>query len=263
MKRLILATCSILVLVIVIYAANCGPTDPALAPAGSTVTLGEDESIDFDCDPDWDIPTSCLGSFRDDCLTSCENGLIQGSNTIPEDLKTQFESCQGAPAACANEICNNRAGWMEVCAGDIGLAIRDQIISTPGSCGYADWLVSAYVQSGGGTMGLGAPLNKVEVEWIAAGGELYLIDDVPGQIQPLANPYYAETDERGISQIKYHTALPNSCGQTLSYVLAADIGVANARETFDYAAGTASETGGDTVADDDSVVADDDTFVAK
>jgi hypothetical protein len=248
MKRLLLAILGMLLLSVTIIAYGCGEVDPAQAPAGSSITLvgfGDGgESLEYDCDADWDVPTPCLTTFRDYCIATCERHFISATaDTSPsisiysKGQRDAYFNCLADPLTtaqdCAAQVCDGGSVWISTCEdGDISSAARNYIRSDVGQCGYIAYLISAIVQGPGqqvaaeGNTTVTNPLNNVEVRWTVAGGELYLPADVPGDVPALSNPYYDETDERGITEVKYRVPVPYQCGATTTFQIGASVGVA-------------------------------------
>ncbi len=265
MKKLLLATSTLLALTLVIYLASCGQLDPAWAPAGSTITLVSAETIEWEygCS-DGNLSDACHKAFRDYCVAQCAVALQAGSFDEGEGYyKDCLSQSLGDEAFCAEYVCDDYSLWNEYCydfENDLdhyGQAV-DYLSTKSGRCGYANDIVSALVTRGissDSATGSTAvePLNDVEVRWIADGGEMYEVDDVPGDVAPLANPHYSRTDERGVSEIKYRLPFPATCGSTYTYNLTADIGVDMAffKATFTVEE-PPEETDDDTSGDDDT-----------
>jgi hypothetical protein len=269
MKRLLLATFGVVSLTLVIYLASCGQTNPAFAPVGSSITIvgTTDQTWDFNCITDWLIPSSCYDPFRTYCVGQCELAVQQAAET--ESWSSDISSFQGLfdtcmtqyPTAgiefCSTVVCDESGKWRTYCeASDNLQRAYDYISSKEGRCGYQNLIISALVTKQQQTASTGQtaatePLNDVQVRWIAQGGELYEIGDVPGEVAPLANPHYDSTDERGISEVKYRLPFPNLCGSLIDYILTADIAVAQASVTLEFSVAEP--------ATDDDVSVDDDT----
>ena len=137
--------------------------------------------------------------------------------------------------------------------------------SNPGSCGYLNSIVTAFVviedpyedqsleagEEGAGVMIKGVPLNDIEVRFIADGGDMYKLSDVPGSVPPLSNPHLTRTDDRGKTEIKWRTPLPTFCNFDITYRLSADIGVSRAYTAVSFMVPAWASTEETTDDDDD------------
>ena len=251
-----------------LFVMSCGEVDPALAPAGSVISiLGSSQtSWQYSCHEDSELPIICYDTWRNYLITYCQQNLAADPNSAVQD-------CIGQPGGtldtCTLLVCDTQNYWL-VFAEDRNVLRQAQanISVTPGACGYLNTIVSAFVTmaeeigtSGGGSAGAtagsgtsggeieGIPLNDIEVRFIAEGGEMYKLSDLPSQVPPLANPYMTATDDRGKADIKYRTPLPTFCDYTRSFILSADIGVSIAYYQLDFT--VASSTGGLEGDDDD------------
>lgn len=263
MKRLLLATIGLLIVAFGLQYLGCGETDPALAPAGSSIQIiggtegGATEDTTYSCDSDWNIPIPCFTSFRTFCLRMCVNDVAAGNfDNLDSGARQIFDDCPFDEAVCADQVCDDGNYWIMTCENRLyGAAARDYIRSKAGRCGYINYLISAVVQSSAevisteGTEAVTRPMNDVEVRWVANGGEMYMPADIPGEIEPLGNPFYDQTDDRGLSEIKYRIPIPTRCGDEISYSLAADIGVDASVAEFKMAVEDSTEEDDD---DDDS-----------
>ncbi|MDP8224697.1 MAG: hypothetical protein P9L99_15160 [Candidatus Lernaella stagnicola] len=238
MKRLLLATVGLLLVSVMIYTFGCGDTDPATAPAGASVFLvgfDEDPSLSFQCDADWDIPSPCFDIFRQYCISACVIDFVGGNDEIYSNgQRDEFDDCVFDAQTCADSVCDDKFAWITTCELDDTRRseAKNFIRSAEGKCGFVSYLISAVVQGPAslviaeGSEEVTDPLNGVEVRWTVAGGELYLPADIPGDVPPLSNPFYDESNDRGISETKYRIAVPNQCGAEVSYSITASIGVA-------------------------------------
>jgi len=240
MKRLLLATLGLLIVAFGLYWLGCGEVDPALAPTGTTVTIigNEGETAEentYGCHSDWNIPDPCFSNFRTLCINMCIINVVDGKfGDFEPDAQQEYLDClqDFSEATCADSFCDNSSHWIETCENRRNKTkARNAIRSKPGRCGYINYLVSAVVQSAAevivteGQEAISKPMNNVEVRWVANGGDMYMPSDIPGQIEPLSNPYYDESDDRGLSEIKYRVPIPTGCGDNITYELWADIGV--------------------------------------
>lgn len=273
MKRLLVVTVGVLLASIGAYIFGCGETDPAMAPAGSTITLvgyDAEETVTFACDDTWNVPNSCYNSFREACIENCALSIQDGEGS--QVAIDTYQSCVettgiGSEGDCSAYVCDTLSYWLTYCEMPKNkLQAQNTLRAKEGSCGYQYWLVSALVQAATSTSTSSAstggsssastgsvPMNDIEVRWVTTGGDLYKPEDVPGAVAPLANPYYDRTDDRGISEVKYRIPNPNVCGAEMTYQLSADVGTAVAGVKFTITAGESTST------DDDTESADDDT----
>jgi len=243
MKRLLLATSLVTLLALGIYVASCGEVDPAYAPVGSSISLlSEGQTWEYGCS-DFGLPSSCWDAYRNWCIAACSAALINGSMPDDSDAAELYEDCQGEDEACAEYVCDDYNQWTDYCAIiDVLRDVGTYIQSKEGRCGYKSFIITAIVTGEAkqliaeGGDEVATPMNGVEVRWITSGGEMYELDDVPGTIPPLSNPFYDETDERGLSDIKLRVPLPNGCGYEVDYVIDASIGVSTATAEFSMSA---------------------------
>jgi len=118
--------------------------------------------------------------------------------------------------------CDGQGAWYSYCAlASVYQQTIDYLRTKEGRCGYKSFIMNALVSAEAqqivveGGSSTADPLNDVEVAWISSGGEMYQLQDIPGQIAPLSNPFYDTTNERGLSQIKYRLPLPNGYGYSI------------------------------------------------
>lgn len=257
MKRLLLATSAVFLVTIMIYAASCGEVDPALAPVGASITMVGPDSItwSYNCVEGYNVPSSCYDAFRDYCVASCALALKKG--LLGGETQQLYDQCVGTEDVCAEYVCDDLGKWMPYCEdGENGDRARNYIWSKEGRCGYRSFIKSAIVYgqeqniASEGTDAVSNPLNDVEVVWIASDGEMYELDDVPGEIAPLSNPHYDRTNDRGIAEMKYRVPLPNICGSSIDYELTASIGVAYAETKISFSVTEALEE--EEISDDDT-----------
>jgi hypothetical protein len=268
MKRLAATIIGVLVASVSIYLYGCGETDPALAPAGSSISFvgyGEEATISdsWACDQDWNVPDPCFTVFRQYCIDVCAANAQNGQfpDTQAESL---YNNCLSGPEACADLVCDTYDKWIATCEeNQYAQAARNFLRAADGRCGFIYYLVPAVVNgsiSSSSTTSAGGssvtnPLDDIEVRWTTMGGALYKPSDDPTKVPPLANPYYDRTNDRGISEVKYQLPIPTRCGQSASYELGASIGVDAATASFDLDVEAGETT------DDDTTSADDDTAV--
>ena len=267
MKRYLLATFGVLALVTLVYVASCGETDPVFAPAGSSVILPEDQEWTFNCMGGINVPGSCYDAYREYCVNGCEQTLQLG-NSVNGDVDQRYEDCYDActnggqapetcVAQCSEQACDTYDGWVDYCEKDsVYNQVQIYLQSKDGRCGWMSYIVTAFVNGpatteAGETEKVSYPMNEVEVEWVIVGGELYELGDVPGEIPPLPNPFYDRTNDRGLSQVKYRLPLPNTCGESMTYVLSASIGVDNDEVKYRFTAEDLDEDSTTTDDDDD------------
>lgn len=275
MKRLLLATFGVLALMTLVYVASCGETDPALAPAGSSVVLPDDQEWSFNCLTGLNVPGSCYDAYREYCLSGCQQTLQTGGN-VSSHVNSYYDDCYTActdgglapetcVAQCIDAACDTYDGWVEYCEIDsVYDRVQIYLQSKDGRCGWLSYIVTGFVNGPattgeGGTDEVQYPMNDIEVEWVSVGGELYELGDIPGEIPPLPNPFYDRTSDRGLSQVKYRLPLPNSCGESMTYVLSASIGVSFDEVKYKFTAEDTEEDDGTTTDDDDDDAVDDDT----
>jgi hypothetical protein len=252
---------------------SCGQVDPALAPAGATITLiGPGEStFTYSCHDASGLPIVCYDTWRDYLIAYCRLDLTNNPNQAIEDCLAQGYKNDD----CTLLVCENQNYWVNYIEDDDVISeAQANITATPGACGYMNSIISAFVLSAGssttGTAATGGtqgsvsaqPMNDIELRFIAEGGEMYKLSDVPGDVPPLSNPYVTKTDERGKAEVKYRTELPTFCGYQNSFTLSADIGVARTFLTLDFVVEESGETLGDDTTDDTTDdTGDDDTGV--
>jgi hypothetical protein len=227
---------------------SCGESDPALAPAGSIITILTNQEVNwnYSCQNPSGLPIVCYETWVQYLVAYCQ---LRQEDSVTRDDNVQ-ECIDGGISLeeCSNYWCADGNLWIDLTLDtEVLFQARGDIGSNIGSCGYLNTIVAAFVtlstssgstgDSGGDTVGgslSGTPLNDIEVRFIAQGGELYELADVPSQIPPLANPYVTATDDRGKAEVKYRTPLPTVCGSTITYVLSADIGVSQAAMSVNF-----------------------------
>jgi len=260
MKRTLIVTTSLLLVSAVFYIFGCGDVDPAFAPAGASVSIvgfEEDLEVPMECDQDWSVPDACFDVFREYCIETCTDDMIDGrfgkysdsEETAYTDCVTDFDE-----ASCADAVCDSQYNaWITACKdANVFEDARNFIRANRGTCGYISYLVSSVVQGEAteviaeGFEAISSPLNGVEVRWNVSAGELYKPSDIPGEVAPLSNPFYDESDERGLSEVKYRIPLPVRCDVTQVYQITTSIGVssdaAKITVTVTDAEGTTEET---------------------
>lgn len=237
--------------------AACGETDPAQAPLGATINFLSAQGNGTEVTETWTFPVNSTYNVPTSCSEAFENQMSALCNQLAATTAGQAILDAAGVAGC-----DNPGDWLPLIDVGRGDGTWGEYIASrfqPGDCGYLESIVTALVSRGVGT-GVstlsGEPLNGVEVRWIATTGlELYELADIPGEIDPLANPYLDETDERGVTELKTRAPLPIATGVTYDVVVWADIGVAKAQYKFTFTA-EEGETSDDDASDDDD--ADDD-----
>lgn len=239
MKRMLIVTMSLLLVSVVFYVFGCGEIDPALAPAGASVMLvglEDDLQVPYECDKDWSLPDPCFNVFREYCIDTCVDDMIGGSYGKYSDAEENaYKDCidDYDEQDCAEAVCDSQYNaWITACKdGGVFEDAQNYIRSERGTCGYISYLVSSVVEGVGaeviaeGGETVTSPLNGVEVRWTVSAGELYKPSDIPTEVLPLSNPYYDESDERGLSEVKYRIPLPVRCDVTQYYMITSSIGV--------------------------------------
>lgn len=102
-------------------------------------------------------------------------------------------------------------------------------------CGYLSYVVTALVE--GKTPvddddTARPPLPGVQVCWTPSAGELYKPSDVPTEVPPQNIPYCEESNDYGLSEVKYRIPLPVRCGVVKVHEITADIGVSSDSATI-------------------------------
>ena len=276
MSRTKLALFALSALIVAIFVISCedwevlGEQDPALAPAGSQVKIiatGTEEAWVFSCHPDSGLPITCDETWIEYIKAYCINDQMSDDTPTGSDVENCINN-GGDPYTCAEIYCEDQKRWIDYTQMPSVLnKARVDISSIPGACGYNNSIIRAFAimpgSEGGegghnegmdGSILYGTPLNGIQLRFVALGGELYKLSDVPSQVPPLANPYVSKTDKRGKSEIKYRTPLPRYCNSAEIFFLEADIGVSISQFKVEYqvTAGTDTTTTDDDDDDDDN-----------
>ena len=244
---------------------SCGEVDPALAPAGASISIMGSNQTEwtYSCHEDSNLPIVCYDTWRNYLIEYCR--LV-----LTEDPDQAVQECLAGGSTlgdCTLLVCDTQNYWLTFAENrQVLLEAQTNISITVGACGYLNTIISAFVtkpdvsEGAGGQSGItegsegsggyirGIPMNDIEVRFIAEGGELYKLSDIPSDIPPLANPYVTRTDDRGKAEVKYRTPLPTLCDYTQSYILSADIGVSISFYQLDFTVEAGEEEEG---ADDD------------
>ena len=180
-----------------------------------------------------------------------------------------FASCGNtdpadAPIGAVVQFTQEDESWTFAC----GVLVEDDA-STPdydpvlGCNGGVDsrWVTAIVTdgneRTGGTSTQIGAPLNNVEIRWYTwpiDNDELWLVDDPIGQVPPLAQPYFTETDDNGTSEIIWRFYRPDECdGNDDTHWLVAAVGTAEQRLSIALTCDLPSDSGDDDDSTDSSL----------